>query len=288
MGYPVIGIIANSTKQDAVRHVHRLVGAFREGGAMVLLEEGTAALVGEAGGQPLGEVAAGCEVVGVVGGDGTILRTARLLGPQVKPLAAVNTGRLGFLTTATEAELGRFVRAILTQDYGLSQRSVVEACFTGVDGQVHTEGGMNEVTVTRGTFSRLIHLEVRIDREFLNRYSGDGLIVATPTGSTAYSLSAGGPIINPAAGVFCVTPICPHALSNRSFVVNDDVSLEIQPMEPVEEVLLHVDGGTAWSLAKDQPVVLRKAGWTVPLVGFRESSFYAVLREKLQWSGSSV
>ncbi len=288
MGYPVIGLIANSTKQDAARHVHRLVEAFRAGGAVVLLEEATAALAGEGGGQPLGEVAAGCEVMVVLGGDGTLLRTARLLGPRVKPLAALNTGRLGFLTTATEGELGRFVQAILEQDYRLSPRSVVEASFTGLDGRVYTEGGMNEVTVTRGTFSRLIHLEVRINREFLNRYSGDGLIVATPTGSTAYSLSAGGPIINPAAGVFCLTPICPHALSNRSFVVNDNVALESQPMEPVEDVLLHVDGGTAWSLAKDQPVVLRKAGWTVPLIAFRETSFYAVLREKLQWSGSSV
>jgi NAD+ kinase len=101
-------------------------------------------------------------------------------------------------------------------------------------------------------------------------------------------LSAGGPIINPAANVFCLTPICPHALSNRSFVVNDNVSLEIQPKEPVEDVLLNVDGGTAWTLAKDQPVFLRKAAWQVPLIAFRDTSFYSVLRDKLQWSGSNL
>lgn len=288
MGHPVIGIVANPTKQDAAHHVHRLHAAFREEGATVLLEEATAALIHEHDGLPLTEMAEGCDLMVVLGGDGTILRTARLLGPAVKPLAAVNTGRLGFLTTATEGEIARFVAAIMTHDYRLSHRSVVEACFTGVDGQQYTEGGMNEVTVTRGTFSRLIHLDVRVNGEFLNRYSGDGLIVATPTGSTAYSLSAGGPIINPAADVFCLTPICPHTLSNRSFIVNDNVTLEIQPTEPVEDVLLNVDGGTAWSLAKDQPVLLRKAAWTVPLIAFRDTSFYDVLRDKLQWTGTSL
>lgn len=288
MAHPVIGIVANPTKQDAAQHVLALQAAFEAGGASVLLEEATADFLGVTRGLPLLEVAAAAEVLVVLGGDGTILRTARLLGAAVKPLAAVNTGRLGFLTTATESEIGRFVEAILTNDYRLSHRSVVEAAFTCADGHESVEGGMNEVTVTRGTFSRLIHLEVRLNGEFLNRYSGDGLIVATPTGSTAYSLSAGGPIINPAADVLCLTPICPHALSNRSFVVNDNVVLEITPMEPVEDVLLNVDGGTAWSLAKDKPVVIRKASWSVPLIAFRDTSFYGVLREKLGWTGSSL
>lgn len=288
MMYPVIGLVANPTKQDALRYVTGLREGFAAAGASVLLEEATTAFIGERGGLPLAEMAAAADVIVVLGGDGTILRTARLLGPAVKPLAAVNTGRLGFLTTATENEIARFVEAILTNDYRISRRSVVEASFTGADGRECIEGGMNEITVTRGTFSRLIHLEVRVNGEFLNRYSGDGLIVATPTGSTAYSLSAGGPIINPAADVFCLTPICPHALSNRSFVVNDNVSLEIQPMEPVEDVLLNVDGGTAYPLAKAKPVVLRKANWQVPLIAFRDTSFYSVLRDKLQWTGSSL
>ena len=288
MSLPVIGIIANPTKQDAARYVTDLRDGFAARGATVMLEDATTTFIGGEGGWPLLELAAAVDVLVVLGGDGTILRTARLLGPAVKPLAAVNTGRLGFLTTATESEIVRFVEAILTNDYRLSHRSVVEASFTNADGEACVEGGMNEITVTRGTFSRLIHLEVRVNGEFLNRYSGDGLIVATPTGSTAYSLSAGGPIINPAAGVFCLTPICPHALSNRSFVLNDNVVMEIQPTEPVDVVLLNADGGTAWKLAKDQPVVLRKASWQVPLIAFRDTSFYSVLRDKLQWTGSNL
>lgn len=288
MQHPVIGIVANPTKPEAAQHVHALREAFIAQGATVVLEEAAAGLLKVDGGLPLAKAAAESEVLVVLGGDGTILRTARLLKSSVKPLAAVNTGHLGFLTTSTEREIPRFAAAILSGDYRLSHRGLVEAVFTTSDGTQLVEGGMNEVTVTRGTFSRLIHLEVRVNGEFLNRYSGDGLIVCTPTGSTAYSLSAGGPIINPEAGVFCLTPICPHALSNRSFVVNDDLTMEILPVEPIDEVLLNVDGGTAWVLARDQPVILRKASWTIPLIAFRENSFYEVLRDKLKWSGSSI
>jgi NAD+ kinase len=288
MQHSVIGIVANPTKPEAAQHVRALREAFLAQGASVVLEEAAAGLLHAGGGMSLTEAAAEAEVLVVLGGDGTILRTARLLRESVKPLAAVNTGHLGFLTTSTEREIPRFASAILSGDYRISQRGLVEAVFTSIDGSRHVEGGMNEVTVTRGTFSRLIHLEVRVNGEFLNRYSGDGLIVCTPTGSTAYSLSAGGPIINPEAGVFCLTPICPHALSNRSFVVNDDLAMEILPVEPVDEVLLNVDGGNAWTLSRDQPVILRKAPWTVPLIAFRENSFYEVLRDKLKWSGSSI
>lgn len=288
MDHPVIGIVANPTKSEAAHHVRILKDVFSSHGASVHLEEAAAGLLEMPDGLPLTELAARVDVIVVLGGDGTILRTARLLGSGVKPLAAVNTGHLGFLTTATEKEIPRFASAIMSGDYRLSQRGLVEAAFTTTDGTRHVECGMNEVTVTRGTFSRLIHLEVRVKGEFLNRYSGDGLIVCTPTGSTAYSLSAGGPIINPEAGVFCLTPICPHALSNRSFVLNDNISLEILPVEPVDEVLLNVDGGNAWSLARHEPVIVRKANWTVPLIAFREDSFYEVLRDKLKWSGSTL
>lgn len=288
MDHPVIGLVANPFKSEAAHHVRSLRQVFTAQGSRVILEEAAAGLLGSADGLPLPEVAAEADIIVVLGGDGTILRTTRLLGAGVKPIAAVNSGHLGFLTTATEREIPRFAAAILAGDYRLSTRSLVEAEFTDRDGVRHTECGMNEVTVTRGTFSRLIHLEVKVNGEYLNRYSGDGLIISTPTGSTAYSLSAGGPIISPAAGVFCLTPICPHALSNRSFVVNDDVRVEIMPVEPIDEVLLNVDGGTAWTLNKDQPIVLRKAQWGVPLIAFRENSFYEVLRDKLKWSGSTL
>lgn len=223
----------------------------------------------------------------VLGGDGTILRTARLLGPAVKPIASINTGRLGFLTTGTEAEVDRLIATILSQSWRLTRRSVVEASFRSASGESFTEGGLNEITVTRGSFSRMIRLEVRVDGEFLNRYSADGLIVSTPTGSTAYSLSAGGPIIAPDAGVFCLTPICPHALSNRPLVVSDTVTIEIQPVEPIDELLLNVDGGPAFVPGISHPVRIRKAPWTVPLVTFREHSFHSILRDKLRWTGDS-
>ena len=134
----------------------------------------------------------------------------------------------------------------------------------------------------------MMRLNVSIDGTFVNCYSGDGLIVCTPTGSTAYSLSGGGPIVNTDAGVFCITPICPHAVANRSLVVNDDVTVEITGHRHHEELLLSVDGGAPLSLSKHRPVILRRGAWTVPLVTLPDTTFYGVLRQKLQWNGSSV
>lgn len=288
MDQPVIGLVANITKPNAADLTRRLAAMFREGGARVLCEQETAAEAGEANGVPLAEAAAEAGVLVVLGGDGTILHTARQLGAGVKPLAAVNTGRLGFLTTATADDTQHFVHAILSGNYQISRRRTVEAHFTAHDGAAHCQTGLNEAVVSRGAISRMIRLNVTIDGTFVNCYGGDGLIVSTPTGSTAYSLSAGGPIVYPAAGVFCITPICPHAVANRSVVVNDDATIELMAEGRMEELLLSIDGGPPWQLTREKPVILRRGAWTVPLVTLPDVSFYGVLRQKLQWNGSSV
>lgn len=288
MDHPIIGIVANIAKPNAATLTRQLAAQFRSGGAHLICEEVTAAHAGESGGRSLAEVADEAAVLVVLGGDGTILHTARQLGSAVKPLAAVNTGRLGFLTTATSDETGDFVSAILGRNYHISRRSTVEATFVDADGRQCCETGLNEAVVSRGAISRMVRLNVAINGAFVNCYSGDGLIVSTPTGSTAYSLSAGGPIVNPEAGVFCITPICPHAVANRSFVVSDDVSIELMATGTGEELLLNIDGGAPWSLSKEKPVTLRRGQWTVPLVTLPDVSFYGVLRQKLQWNGSSV
>ena len=243
---------------------------------------------GITGGVGLLEMARDAGVLVVLGGDGTILHIARQLGAELKPLAAVNVGRLGFLTTATTEETGEFVRAILSGNYAISQRRTVEAEFTDHEGRQHRQTGLNEAVVSRGAISRMVRLNVTINGTFVNCYSGDGLIISTPTGSTAYSLSAGGPIVNPEAGVFCITPICPHAVANRSVVVNDDAVIELMATGTSEELLLSMDGGPAVSLNKLAPVILRRGPWTVPLVTLPGTSFYGVLRQKLQWNGGSV
>ncbi|MBP7950492.1 MAG: NAD(+)/NADH kinase [Verrucomicrobiales bacterium] len=278
-----IGIVTNLTKPEALERTRELAVRFRACGRQVVLESGGAAALGEAPGVALTELGSEADVVVVLGGDGTILYTARRMGRLVRPLAAINTGRLGFLTTSTAGEIDSFVESLCTGNFQLSQRSLIQAEFTDRKGRQHSLCGLNEVTVSRGAISRLLRLEVSIDGAQLNRYSGDGLIVATPTGSTAYSLSAGGPLVNPEADVFLVTPICPHALASRVFVVNDDATIQIRPEEHREEILLTVDGGEPFSLRKDTTVNLRRADYTLPLVMLRHRSFYAVLQQKLRW-----
>jgi NAD+ kinase len=285
MDHPAIGLVANITKPNAAELIRRIAAMFRAGGAQVLCEKETAALAGEPEGRPLLEVAAGSGVLVVLGGDGTILHTARKLGSAVKPLAAVNIGHLGFLTTSDETE--GLVQAVLSGNYKISQRATVEASFTAADGRGLTQTGLNEALISRGAVSRVVRLNVAINGTFVTCYSGDGLIVSTPTGSTAYSLSAGGPIVNPEASVFCITPVCPHAVSNRTLVANDDAIIEITSAETADDLILNIDGGAQWTLCKEKQVTLRRGGWTVPLVTLPGVSFYGVLRQKLQWNGSS-
>jgi NAD+ kinase len=288
MDHPVIGLTANITKPGSAALTQRLTEQFRAAGASVLLEDATAAHAGLAGGLPLTAVAAECTVLVVLGGDGTILHTVRRLGAALKPLAALNLGRLGFLTAGTADEADAFVTALLSGAWEISPRSMIETGFTDHHGVVHTLAGLNEAVISRGAASRMVRLNVSVDGLFVNTYSGDGLIVATPTGSTAYNLSARGPIVTPQAGVFCVTPVCPHAIASQGFVVNDSASLTLTAAGAAEELLLSIDGATPFTLDRDAPVHLRRAAWTVPLVQLPGASFYSVLRQKLQWNGSSV
>jgi NAD+ kinase len=288
MDPPVIGLTANISKPNAADLTRQLAAQFRSGGARLLCEEATAAHAGLEAGLPLGDVVNEAEVLVVLGGDGTILHMARLLGEGMKPLAAVNTGRLGFLTTTTAEETGEFVGALLARNYVISHRRTVVAAFTDLKGRAHTQTGLNEAVVSRGSAARMIRLNVTINGAFVNCYSGDGLIVSTPTGSTAYSLSAGGPIVCPAASVFCITPICPHVVAYRSVVVNDDADIVLQAGAASEELLFSMDGGEQIALDWERPISILRGGWTVPLVTLPDTTFFGVLRQKLQWSGSSV
>jgi NAD+ kinase len=277
------GVIANLTKPDAIQRTTEVVSGLRTLGVEVRVETVTAEACGFPAGEPLADLAKRVEVIVVLGGDGTILRTAQVCGQHLKPLAGLNTGRLGFLTTATEADLTPFVEAIASRQYTLSKRSLLEVNFISSDGRWHSLNALNEVTITRGAISRLIRLEVLCDGNFLNRFNGDGLIIATPTGSTAYSLSAGGPLVSPTAAVLLVTPICAHALASRAFVTEDTVTLTIKAEEGQEEILLNMDGGTPFTLQQDQPITIRKAQPHVPLVVLPNTTFFQVLQQKLRW-----
>jgi NAD+ kinase len=285
----IFGLVANPTKPGAAELARTVRARMAAQGWTALANEETACMLGP------GEAPASCDAIKasaafvvVLGGDGTILKTARSFGSRVPPLAAINTGRLGFLTTAAEDQLDEFLNALAAGTFTLSQRSLLEVTYTTRDGTPVTATALNEATLTRGRQPRMILVEARIDGELLNRYRGDGLIVSTPTGSTAYSLSAGGPLVSPKAGVFVVTPICSHTLSDLAVVVGDSARLELIPLGEAEETLLTLDGDGSVPVPIGVPIRLRRAPYDLPLAHLPGHNFFRLVQTKLGWSGSTV
>ncbi len=284
----MIGLVAHSEKPAAASVVQAVVAGLRRCGVPFLLEKNTAPLAGEATGPDVPEMAASCELLVVMGGDGTILRVVHKLERELPPIFGINIGSLGFLTCLGPSEVGRAVQSILDRDYILSPRPLLEVRLRGRDGSEKIFQALNDAVISRGERSELVKIRVDIDGVPLTEYNADGLIVATPTGSTAYSLSAGGPILMPDSGSVVVTPICPHVLTNRSVVVSDASVVEASLSEPGRPVFLTVDGQDTSEMGVGDRLSLRQSGRALPLAMLPGRSFSEVLRQKLKWSGSNI
>ena len=283
-----IGIIANPDKPGAGELLLDLVIQLRKGGLTVLLEERTAALVKLPDGVPLDQLSDRIDLLVVLGGDGTILWVLRQMGDRIKPIAAINTGTLGFLTCATAGESGQLVEALVSGSFTLSERLLIA-------GDLEREGrleasfvALNEVTLCRAVASRVIHVEAHINDKLANRYTGDGLLLSSPTGSTAYSLSAGGPLVQPDANVFVITPICPHSLANRPLVVDATSRILFESPKQRDDLSLLVDGQLVAVLSGNARVHLRRAAFSLTLVSMTNQDFYDVLHQKMGWTGTSI
>lgn len=289
-----IGLIANLDKHGAVELLAKLMRDLSASGQTVHFHSEAAAALSEAGiavdNPPLdlAELAQVSDLLIVLGGDGTLLNIAAQLRERVKPLAAVNTGTLGFLSCVTSDETDRLVEAIKESSYEISHRRILSAELKRGGHPVETYTALNELVIGRGTTSRTIHVEARVDGEFVNYYSGDGLIVATPTGSTAYSMSAGGPIVHPAAPVMLITPVCPHTLANRSIVVCDSSEIELIIADQRDPLYLTADGQAIAEVEKEVRIKITRAEFELPLVSLNGDSFFNVLKGKLGWYGSAV
>lgn len=285
-----IGITANVSKPNAREVLTQLRSHLERCDLRVTLEKQSARLLDgeDPAALDLRDLAETVDLLIVLGGDGTILSVAWLTHGVSVPIMGINIGTLGFLTCATQDAVNRVGDWIRRDLYRTSRRALVEATVSFADEEQATFFGLNEITVCRENVSRLIHLEAHINGEYLNHYNADGLIISTPTGSTAYSLSAGGPIIDPESGVFVITPICPHALSNRSLVVKQDAVIEIVPVEPRDQVVLTLDGRSVHQVQPNSRITVQKSSHEVQLVFLPEQSFYRTLRHKLQWHGSNV
>lgn len=288
MSAPLIGIIAHTGKPGATELVAKLRAEFASRSCPIRLERKTASVVGEESALSPREMGEMCDILVVLGGDGTILQVLHDLGESVKPIFGINLGSLGFLTCVSSSDYLEAVKSIVAGSYVLSRRTLL-AIAVERDGAVIAQRlGLNDVVISRGELSRLIKLETSIDSAPVTEYNADGLVIATPTGSTAYSLSAGGPILTPDSGVFVVTPICPHVLTNRSVIVSDRATVEIRPARDQRDVFLTVDGQELIRIHGGDVIRIRKAAVDLPLAMLPEMSFFEVLRLKLKWSGSAI
>ncbi|MEI6561503.1 MAG: NAD(+)/NADH kinase [Verrucomicrobiota bacterium] len=283
-----VGLVAHSEKPQAAELLRLLAAELRACGAQVHIETESAALAGEPDGLSVAELGKRCAMLLVLGGDGTILKVVHELGEHLSPIFGINLGSLGFLTCVSSANARQAIDAICTGNYVLSRRALLEVTLERAGGIAARRIGLNEAVISRGAFSRLIKLDTWIDSVNFTQYNADGLIVATPTGSTAYSLSAGGPVLAPDAGVFVVTPVCPHVLTNRSLVVGDRSEILVQPVPGQTDVVLTVDGHQPVKVLEGDRIRIRKSALELPLAMLPELSFCKVLREKLKWSGSAV
>lgn len=284
----MIGLIAHSEKADARTLVAALRDELRNRGEAYVMERETAALVGDTSDFDEAQVAERSDLLVVLGGDGTILRVAHRLGSTLRPIFGINIGSLGFLTCLGPNEVSRAVEAIVMRDFLLSPRALLKVELRPQNGSPQTFYALNDAVISRGERSRLVKIDVRIDGATLTNFNADGLIVSTPTGSTAYSLSAGGPILLPDTGVFVITPVCPHVLTNRSTVVSDQSVVELRLTVPGQDVFINVDGQKSVEMRLHDVLRISQSDRVLPLAMLPERPFSKVLRQKLKWSGSNV
>jgi len=283
-----IGIITHPRKPGVGDLVNAIAQEFSRLSITALLEKETARIAGKKSEYSIVELGAATDLLVVAGGDGTILRVVGQLGEAIKPIFGINVGSLGFLTTASSATYREAVECLAKDRINFSQRALLEARVRLGGKQTAKMLALNDAVLSRGELSRLVLLRTRVNDETLTEFNADGLIVATPTGSTAYSLSAGGPILDPESGVFVITPICPHVLTNRSIIVAEGSTIEIEASDPDYPVFLTLDGRKPIHVERGSVVTIRKAKKTLPLASLPDASFFSVVRQKLKWSGSNL
>jgi NAD+ kinase len=229
------------------------------------------------------ELAATVDLIVVLGGDGTMISTARLLDNHSVPVVGINFGSLGYLTEVRVEEMTTALDAILAGNYRIDRRVMLSAELWRGDEKLLRNRVLNDVVVSKSALARIIEIETRLDSQLVNVFRADGLIVSTPTGSTAYNLSAGGPIIYPSMNAVVITPICPHTLSNRPLVVPDAAEIEIVLKTPQEEVALTLDGQVGLPLEVGDRVRIVKSRTSFNLVQPLNRNYFEVLRGKLKW-----
>jgi NAD+ kinase len=217
-----------------------------------------------------------------LGGDGTLLNAARELIPAEIALCGVNMGRVGFLAEIELTELEAKLAKIISGDYKINYRLMLDAAVFRAGEIIYEATALNDIVVTKGGLSRMITLKLSVDDEITANYPADGIIVSTPTGSTGYSLSSGGPIIAPQLEVIAITPICPHTLKSRPIIISAEEAIKIKPQAVHNDIILTVDGQNMYNLLPDDTVLIKKSQFKTRLINFPDKSYYTTIRTKLR------
>jgi len=279
-----IGIISRPRRSNLSEVVPPLLSWLKDRGIHVAYDQETAGSLAEPSeGRSREQVAAASDLLLVLGGDGTLLAAARVAAPRGIPILPINMGSLGFLTSFMLEELYPALEDILASRLTISERVMLRAELQRGDKILDKQTVLNEVVINKGALARMIELELSIDQDFVCRYRADGLIVASPTGSTAYSLSAGGPIVHPSVESFIITPICPHTLSDRPVVVGDNSIIEVKLSAGTESVFLTLDGQKGIPLQATDRVRISRAQQLLKLIQTPNKSYFEILRNKLKW-----
>lgn len=278
-----VGILLKGNKPEAIEITRELIRWFGERHIDVYLEDEVAGQFEGSAGCPKEALPSRVEVILVLGGDGTLLSVVRLMGENQVPILGVNLGGLGFLTEITLDNLYKVLEGLVQGDYKCHRRMTLHIHVVRKGEMVADFTVLNDMVINKGALARIIDLETTINDEYLTTFKADGLIISTPTGSTAYSLSAGGPIVYPSLETIVITPICPHTLTNRPIIIPDDAVIKSTLNSKNEEVMLTLDGQVGFSLQFGDTVEVQKGGNTILLIESPHKSYFEVLRTKLRW-----
>jgi len=252
-------------------------------GKNVLLEERTASVLGYDHFASHDEIKSKADLLIVLGGDGTLISSNRIISGKNIPILGINLGRLGFLTETKVDEAMDTVKKVLSGKYKYDNRMKLYSEIFNNGEKVFETEVINDIVINKGALARIIDIEVSIDGQFVNIYRADGLIVSTPTGSTAYTLAAGGPIIYPTLNSIIITPICPHSLTHRPIVIHDDSEIKIRVINNDEKVFITYDGQIGRKMSLNEEIYIRKSIQPVKLIVSQKRNYFALLKEKLGW-----
>ena len=282
-----IGVFCKPKAPSATDILGRLIPWLRKQNYHIFLDTGTAAIINETSSYEKREISQQADLLIVLGGDGTLLSVARAAHPHNIPILAVNLGSLGFLAEISIDELYPTLENILAGKFEIENRMLLNACIWRNGEKVEDHNVLNDVVINKGVVARVINLQVLVNGQYMTSYRADGLIIATPTGSTAYSLSAGGPIIHPSMHTLVLSPICPFTLTNRSILIPDQSVIQVKLAAEYDDVRVTLDGQEGYDMRAGDILEIKKTKTSLQLIRGPNKNYYQILRDKLHWGSQS-